>query len=82
MDNRLMDKCGGGEGEGEMNAEQYGTAYIDICKQRAKGNLLYDSGNSNWGSVITQRGGNGWEMGKRFKREGKYVHLWLIHVDI
>ena len=22
------------------------------------GNLLYDSGNSNWGSVTTERGGN------------------------
>ena len=24
----------------------------------------------------------GWEVGKRFKREGMYVHLWLIHVDV
>jgi len=23
----------------------------------------------------------GWEMGGRFKREGIYVHLWLIHTD-
>ena len=45
------------------------------------GNLLYDSGNSNWGSVITKKGGNGWEVGRRFKREGTYVHLWLIHAD-
>ena len=21
-------------------------------------------------------------MGERFKREGTYVHLWLIHVDV
>ena len=21
-------------------------------------------------------------MGRRFKREGTYVHLWLIHVDV
>ena len=23
----------------------------------------------------------GWELGGRLKREGIYVHLWLIHVD-
>ena len=27
-------------------------------------------------------GGNGWEVGGRFKREGTYVHLWLIHPDV
>ena len=24
----------------------------------------------------------GWEMGGRFKREGIYVYLWLIHVEV
>ena len=24
----------------------------------------------------------GWEVGRRFKMEGIYVHLWLIHVDV
>ena len=24
----------------------------------------------------------GWEVEGRFKREGTYVYLWLIHVDI
>ena len=24
----------------------------------------------------------GWEMGEGFRREGTYVHLWLIHVDV
>ena len=23
-----------------------------------------------------------WEVGGRFKREGIYVYLWLIHVDV
>ena len=23
----------------------------------------------------------GWEVGGRFKREGTYIYLWLIHVD-
>ena len=26
-------------------------------------------------------GGVGWEVGRRFKREGTYVNLWLIHAD-
>ena len=24
----------------------------------------------------------GWEVGEKFKKEGPYVYLWLIHVDI
>ena len=24
----------------------------------------------------------GWEMGGRFKSEGIYVYLWLIHVEV
>ena len=24
----------------------------------------------------------GWEVGRRFKRKGTHVHLWLIHVDV
>ena len=24
----------------------------------------------------------GWEVGRRFKREGTCVYLWLIHVDV
>ena len=44
--------------------------------------MLYDSGNSNQGSVTTSSGGKGWEVGQRFKKEGTYVHLCLIHVDV
>ena len=44
-----------------------GSIYTKICKQIANGNLLYNSGNSNWGSVITQRVGMGrkWEVDSR-----------------
>ena len=24
----------------------------------------------------------GWELGGRFKKEGTYIYLWLIHVDV
>ena len=53
--------------------------YIIECKMVDE-NLPCDSGNSNQGSITTVRGGTGKEAGGRFKREGTYVHLWLIHV--
>ena len=40
------------------------------------------SGNSNRDSVSTQRGRMGRKLGGRFKREGIYVYLWLIHVEV
>ena len=43
--------------------------------------MLYDSGNSNRGSVTTYRDGMGWTVGGRLKREETYISLWLIHVD-
>ena len=49
-----MDQGVEAEGEHEMNGgssmEVYTLPYI---KQIGNGNFLYDSGNSNWGSVIT-----------------------------
>ena len=38
--------------------------------QPAQRNLLQDSGDSNPGSVTTQKGGKGWEVGGRLAREG------------
>ena len=63
----------------ERIRQKYTLPYV---KQIANGNLLYDSGNSNQGSKTTQRGRTGWKVGGKFKREGIYVHLWLIHVDV
>ena len=48
--------------------------YLPYVKQRANGNLMYDSGNSSWSSVTTQR--------VKIGREGTKVYLWLIHVDV
>ena len=44
--------------------------------------MLYDSGNSNQGSVTTWWGAMGREVVVRFKREGTNVYLWLIYVDV
>ena len=48
----------------------------------ASGKLLKSTGSSARCSVMTQRGGMGKEMGGSFKREGIYVYLWLIHVEV
>ena len=55
---------------------------LPYVKWIANGNLLYVSGNTKKGSVSTQRHGMGREMGRRFKREGIYVYLWLIRVEV
>ena len=43
---------------------------------------MYVSGNSNRGSASIWRSEMGRELGGRFKREGIYVYLLLIHVEI
>ena len=70
-----MDRGRGGEGE--MYGKSIMETYITICKI-ANGNLLYGSGNSNRAQY--QPRGVGW--GGRFKREGIYVYLWLIHFEV
>ena len=47
----------------------------------ASGNLLYDSRSSNRDSVINLEG-MGREMGRKFRREGTWVYLWLILTDV
>ena len=55
---------------------------IPYVKQMANGNLLYDSGNSNRGSITISRGGMGRKTGGKLKRDGTYVCLQLIFVDV
>ena len=81
IENRLTDR---GRGEERVRCMTRVTWKLTLpyVKQLANGNLLYDSGNSNRGSVSTERGGMVREMGGRFKREGICVYLWLIHVEV
>ena len=51
IEKRPMDVGGGEEREGEMYGESNMGNYIIICKIDANGNLLYDLGKSNRGSV-------------------------------
>ena len=68
-------------GEGDIYEKSNMETHITICKI-ANRNLLYGSGNSTRGSGSTSSVGMGREMRGRFKREGIYVYLWLIHVEI
>ena len=69
-------------GEGEMYGKSNMEIYITICKI-----------DSQWESAVWLRklkqglciNVEGWDrewVGGRFKREGIYVYLWLIHVEI
>ena len=43
---------------------------------------MYDAGSSNQVLCDNLKGSEGVEMGGRFKKEGTYVYLWLIQVDV
>ena len=63
---------------GESNMDTYTT----ICKIDSPQEIAVRLKNSNRGSVSTSRGEMGREKGGKFKREGLYVYLWLIHVEV
>ena len=81
-ENRIVDTVQ--EGEGGMNRESSIETYTLPCvKQIAPvGICCMMQGAQTVGSVTTYSGGMGWEARGRFKREGTYVCLWLIHVDV
>ena len=53
-----------------------------ICKIDRQPEFAVWLRNSERGSVSNQRGEMWREMGGRFKREGIYVYLLLIHVEV
>ena len=80
VENRLMDTGRAEERVScvESNTETYITIYkIDsqqefaVCLRKLKQSLC-----------ISLEGGMERAMGGSFKREGIYVHLWLIHVEV
>ena len=68
--------CDYGErgGEDEMYGKSKWKLKLPYVKQIANGNLLYGKGNSNMGSVSTQRGWMGKGIGGKFKREQIYIN--------
>ena len=63
---------------GKSNME----TYIIIYKIDSQWEFAVWLRNSNRGSVSTERGGVGRDMGGRFNSEGIYVYLWLIQVEV
>ena len=69
-------------GEGEMYGDRNMETYITICKIDSQWKFAVCRREPKQGLCINLRGRMGWEMGERFKREGIYVYLWLIHVEV
>ena len=60
---------------GKSNME----TYITICKIDSQWEFAEWLRKLKQGLCINLEG---WEIGERFKREGIYVYLWLIHVEV
>ena len=56
--------------------------YVTICKIDSQWEFAVWLRKLKQGLCINLGGGMGREMGGRFKREGIYVYLWLIHVEV
>ena len=56
--------------------------YVTICKIDSQREFAVWLRKLKQGLCINLGGGMGREMGGRFKREGIYVYLWLIHVEV
>ena len=79
---RLTDQGGEQEGEGDMNGESSMEACTPtFVNRQPAGICCQDSGNSNSGTVITQRGGDAWDVGGRFQSWGHtYIYgsfMWM-----
>ena len=60
---------------GQSNTE----TYITMCKLESQWEFAFWLRNLKQGLCISLEGWDGRDMGGRFKREGMYVYLWLIH---
>ena len=63
---------------GKSNME----TYIAMCKLDSQWEFGVWLRKLKQGLCINLESGMGREMGGRFKREGIYVYLWLIHVEV
>ena len=82
MENRLMDTWKREEGKGEMYGECNIETCITICKIDSQWAFTVCLRKLKQGLCINLEGWGGKEMGGSFQREGTYVYLWLIHVEV
>ena len=69
-------------GEGEMYGKSNLETYITICKIDSQLEFAIWLRKLKQGSASTWRGDMRKEMGVGFRKEGIYVFLWLIHVEV
>ena len=77
IENRLMDM--GKEGDGEMYGKSNMETYITICKINSQWEFAVWLRKLKTGPLYQPRALG---LGERFKREGMFVYLWLIHVEV
>ena len=72
-----------GRGEERVRCmERVTWKHITICKIDNQQEFAVGLRKLKQGLCINLEGGMGREMGGRLKREGIYVYLWLIHVEV
>ena len=69
-------------GEGEIYGRSNMETYTAMCKVDSQWEFPIWLREREQGLWSAWRGGMGREVGGRFKREGVYVYLWLIHVEV
>ena len=80
IENKRTD-MGRGE-EGEMYGKSNMETSITICKIHYQWEFAVWLRKLKQGLCISLEEWDGGGMGGRFKREGIYVYLWLIHVEV
>ena len=69
-------------GEGEMYGKSSMETHITVCKIDSQGEFAVWLRRLKQGLCINPEEWMGWKMGGMVKREGTYVYLWLIHVEV
>ena len=72
----------GGGGEDEMYGKSNMKTYITICKIYSQWEFVVWLRKLKQGPCINLEEWDVRKMGGSFKREGIYVSLWLIHVEV
>jgi len=80
----IENRRGHGErgGEGEMYGKSNTETYIIICKIDSQWEFAVWLRKLKEGLYINLEGWDGEGDGGRFKRDGIYIYLWLIHIEV
>ena len=69
-------------GEGELYGQSNTEAHATMCKTDSQWEFAVCLRELKQGLCINLKGWEGEEDEREFKREGTYVHLWLLHVEV